>query len=146
MQGYKIFIVLSTILLLGPLTHLSYAQTLSVDSNTFNFISPTEDDFDNGLEEATLATQLTISSSSNWTVTIKTDSTNMGGYGKPISDFHWRKNGNPTYQAITNEPQTLDTGSSGEHSVDVDYKVALDWTQDSPNTYSIVLTYTLTTP
>lgn len=122
-----------------------YAQSLDVDSNTYNFSLASGDDFDAGYIQSLIATRLTVQSDSSWQIDFKTDSVNMGGYGKPIEDFLVRKNGDPTFLIISDTVQELDTGSSGTHEVDVDYKVLLDWTEDAPNTYSITVTYMLTT-
>ena len=127
-------------------TSLAVAQTLTVDANTMYFSSPTKDDFDAGSIEALNATRVTVTSDTTWTVSVKTDSVNMGGYGKPLSDFQFKKNGAGSYLTISSTDQTLDSGSAGTFDIYVDYKTLLSWAQDAPNTYSLVVTYTLTTP
>lgn len=122
-----------------------YAATLDVDSSTYNFPSISTDDFDAGYIKSLLATTLTVVSSSSWQVDVKTDSVNMGGYGKSISDFLVKKNGNPTFLVISDTNQELDSGSNGTFNIDVDYKMLLDWVKDAPNTYSITVKFTLTT-
>lgn len=141
----KIILVFFVSVLLSR-CYLAYAaQALSVDSNTFNFSQPTRFDFDNGYIEAAQATTLTVNSDTDWVVKIETTNADLGGYGKPLSDFQWRKSGG-AYQTITTSYADADTGSAGTNYIYIDYKMLLFWDRDEPWTYSLSLTYLLTTP
>ncbi len=140
----RVIFIVSFLFFIGE-PSLVHTLTLTVDSNTFFFSQPTKWDYDAGYLEAIQATELSISSEANWQITIRTDNSSLGGYGKPISDFLWRKSGG-SYQPVTNANTVVDSGTAGSPAINMDYMLLLDWTEDKPGDYSLTLIYILTTP
>jgi len=125
----------------------AYPNTLSVEINRYNFSSPGVADYDRGYLEARQATTLNINSQDNWQLTVQTNNSDLGVYGKPVTDFWWRKsNSGFSFQPITAQETVVDTGTAGNYVITVDYKMLLNWGRDKPGSYILVLIYNLTPP
>ncbi|MBU1699739.1 MAG: hypothetical protein KJ970_19250 [Candidatus Eisenbacteria bacterium] len=126
--------------------------TLSVDATG-------ETAFDAGfIESAADATMLTLSTNDTWDLNAKLNGewSCPGAYDKPEDDLTIKITNTPTgtiqngagayitLSATDTEILSHDSAVTG-NEVDIQTKVLLDWTNDIPGSYSISLTYTLTT-
>ncbi|MBU1698612.1 MAG: hypothetical protein KJ970_06990 [Candidatus Eisenbacteria bacterium] len=126
--------------------------TLSVDAAG-------ESAFDAGfIESAADATTLTLSTNDTWDLNVKRNGewSCPGAYDKAEDDLVIKitntptgtiQNGADSYITLsTTDTEILSHDSAvTDNAVDIQTKVLLDWTKDIPGSYSISLTYTLTT-
>ncbi|MCH7496023.1 MAG: hypothetical protein IH825_08050 [Candidatus Marinimicrobia bacterium] len=88
------------------------------------------------------------SSDIDWIITIASLDINLGqsddtSYTKPLSDLEWKTSPQPTWITMLTTDATVDTGTSGSGSIDIDYKFLLAWDTDRPGTYGATVRYTI---
>lgn len=108
------------------------------------FPAPSSADFDAGWLEAPVAEVRVTprgAASQGWEVCLRAESATMGGYGKPISDIEFRQNGTGPWVPLSSSDQLLASGDRGA-SVQLQFRVALDWTEDVPGQYAADFTAT----
>ena len=126
---------------------------LTVSPTTSTYTAATTDmDASRGLASFTPVT-LTVQANRAWTVQVKGNSAfwtaSAGAWtGKPVSDLVWSLTPAGTTKAMSTTSATLTTGSAGSGSpgVSVYMRPVAHWTTDKPGTYSMAVTFTLTTP
>ena len=69
-----------------------------------------------------------------WELCLAADSPTMGGYGKPVSDIEFRQDGTGTWIPRSTSDQLLAVGNRNRR-VQLQFRLALDWTQDVPGHY-----------
>lgn len=84
------------------------------------------------------------SSTTSWTLSLRSDDAALGAGGKALSDLEWRIEGSDTWTAATTIDQTLATGT-GNGEVLVYFRTRLRWASDGPSNYGAGLTFSLTT-
>jgi hypothetical protein len=106
-----------------------------------------------GIEFAANKPTLQINSNQGWKLTVKS-SDFSGPYDKDIKDLMLKdsapahvKNGFFVFKALSAYDQVIASSDVGvrEENHPLQYKVLLDWEKDVPGTYTITVTYTLST-
>jgi hypothetical protein len=117
-------------------------STTSTRSFSFDNLA----DYDNGIEVLN-ANTLNYKTNKAWKVSVKALSTNFtGGAGAtamPADVIKVRKNGSPSYVAVSGADQDLTTGARGDSNFNIDYKANPGYSYEA-GTYSVTLQYTIT--
>jgi len=89
-----------------------------------------------------------VRANSAWTLTVKGAAwTGTGNTAKLIADLTWSKTGGAPFTAMTNAAVTLNSGIATASVVtNVTYLTNWALVSDSPGTYLMALTFTLTAP
>ncbi len=102
-----------------------------------NFPPPTIADYNAGWVVAPAA-QIRVrprrQADRGWELCLSADTPTMGGYGKPVSDIEFRQDGTGTWIPLTTSDQLLATGNRNRN-VDLQFRLALDWSRDVPGRY-----------
>ena len=119
------------------------------------FATPTASDFEAGFVNATTATKLTHKANVAHSVTVKALESSMTATGgnqgasaaraaKPASDLLWSVDGK-SFQGLNTTSQSVRAaaapGSYGD--LQVNYRMALDYDDDTPGTYGLNFVYTI---
>ena len=85
-------------------------------------------------------------SGEDWEITIKSLDLNLGdstdsNYTKPLSDLQWKLSTSETWNTMTTNEVTVNTGSQGNESVTIDYRVLLSWASDKPGSYGSTIEF-----
>jgi hypothetical protein len=125
---------------------------LTLTGGTITFPAPTATDFVNGWVDAptpvTFTLDATNGTSRTTTVSIRTTSINLGN-GKVIADLQWRRGDLGVWNSITaanvqvEQRVLVRNGLNDPWSNTIFFRLLLDWTKDSPATYSGSYTITL---
>ena len=126
---------------------------LTVSPTTSTYTAATTDmNAATGLATFTPVT-LSVQANRAWTVQVKGNSAfwtaSAGGWtSKPVSDLIWSLTPAGATTAMSTTSTTLTSGSPGpgSPSVAVYMRPVAHWTTDKPGTYSLSVTFTLTTP
>lgn len=124
---------------------------MAIDVNNFGLTAPTGADFSGGstatITDATAQT-LTVKANAAWTLTVKGAAwSGTGNNSKAPGDLSWNVNGGGTFTAMTTSAATVLTGSAtGSTTAAIGYKTTWNLTTDTPGTYTMALTYTLSAP
>jgi hypothetical protein len=114
-----------------------------VPSGGFVFAQPGGAAFSAGYEDySTVSVTVTPANSSHaWYMCVKYAplTTNLGGYGKPLSDLEWSVGGS-AFVPVTTGYQVI-ASAKGKTTVLVTFRMLLSWTNDVPGTYGATLTY-----
>jgi len=88
---------------------------------------------------------LTVRANVNWAVTLTGSAwTGTGNNGKAIGDLEWTINGGTSYTATTNAAASMATGSATASAVTtVGYRTTWNLVSDGPGTYTMGLTFTI---
>ena len=96
---------------------------------------------------------LTVQGNRAWTVQVNGNAAlwtaSAGAWtSKPVSDLIWSLTPAGATTAMSTTAQTLTTGSAGpgSPSISVYMRPVAHWTTDKPGTYSMTVTFTMTTP
>ncbi len=121
---------------------------IEVTNTTISFPQPTAADFNNGDVAADVSSDITHRGNVAHDVTISADASNFsGGSGsKPASDMKWSADGGSNWNDLTTTGTNVVTGASaGQHNSaeTIDYRMVLDYSTDSPDTYTLNLTYSV---
>jgi hypothetical protein len=76
-----------------------------------------------------------------WALWVRADDLTLGGYGKPVSDIVWRREGGTIWTPLSGTDALVMEGA-GDQSVTLYFRTALRWDTDLPDTYSAGLTFT----
>lgn len=110
---------------------------IQIRPGLITFPSPTVADYDSGWLMATVA-EIRVRprrrADRGWELCLAADSPTMGGYGKPVSDIEFRQDGTGTWIPLTTSDQLLAVGDR-RRNVQLQFRLALDWTQDVPGHY-----------
>lgn len=144
-----------------PVTiNVGTAVAATLASSTATLATPTAGDFDAG-SSVTAAPTLTVQANRSWTLLVAAGAaawTTSGGSpgdppwaAKPIADLQWGTSATgPTWTALSQTAATVTTGAGATpnagQAVAVYFKLLHAWTTDTPGTYSLPVTYTLTAP
>ena len=79
-----------------------------------------------------------------WELRVQAEAPDMGGYGKPVSDILWRRDGSTTWRELTPTAQTVIQGT-GPRDVTVFFRLRLDYARDAPDGYSADLSFSART-
>lgn len=120
---------------------------IEVTNTSVSFPQPTASDFNTGHVSAGVSSDLTYRGNVAHDVTISADNQYFsGGSGsKPATDLQWSTDGS-TWNGLTTSSSDVVTGASpGQHDSGqtVDYRMLLDYSTDSPATYTLDLTYSV---
>lgn len=121
---------------------------IEVTNTSVTFPQPTAADFNTGHVAADVSSDLTYRGNVAHDVTVSADAQNFsGGSGsKPATDLQWSTDGGSNWNGLTTTATDVVTGASrGQHDSGqtVDYRMLLDYSTDSPATYSLDLTYSV---
>jgi hypothetical protein len=143
-----------TVSLPAPATMVNPALlqlTVSPTSSSYT-AAATDMNVTTGLATPSVVT-LTVEANRSWTVQANGNSAfwsaSAGGWtSKPVSDLVWSLTPTGTRTAMSTTAQTVTTGSPGLGSpgVSVYMRPIAHWATDKPGTYSMTVTFTLTTP
>ncbi len=78
---------------------------------------------------------------STWTLCLRSDDPDLGGYGKAVSDLEWRPNNDPGWRPLETSDQLVATGR-GNGNVRLRFRVLLSYALDEPGNYGAVLAFT----
>ncbi|MFQ5888675.1 MAG: hypothetical protein ACE5JR_01345 [Gemmatimonadota bacterium] len=78
---------------------------------------------------------------SNWTLCIRSDSPDAGGYGKPTSDFEWQLAGDVMWTPLETANRLVYAGRNRRRVILL-FRTVLDWGRDEPGDYGLPLTLT----
>jgi hypothetical protein len=132
-------------------TTVSRIIFLSVNPAAAALTAPTDVDFAGGgttNKTDVAAHVLTVRTNANWTLTVKGAAwTGTGNNAKPISDLAWSKTGAAPFTAMTTTAVTVNTGAATASTITtLAYQTAWALVTDTPGTYVMALTFTLTAP
>lgn len=132
-------------------TTLSRIIFLSVNPAAAALTAPTDVDFVGGgtTTKTDLAAHvLTVRANSAWTMTVKGAAwTGTGNNAKLIGDLGWSKTGAAPFTAMTNAAVALAAGGATASTVTtLAYQTAWALVSDTPGTYVMALTFTITAP
>ena len=102
-----------------------------------SFPAPTVADYDAGwltAPPAEVRVQPERRADRGWELCLSADSPTLGGYGKPLSDIEFRQDGTGTWIQLSTTDQLLAVGNRTRW-VQLQFRLALDWTQDVPDHY-----------
>ena len=126
-------------------------MTLSLSSTTTALTAPTAAGFDNGYADDT-GPSATVKSNVAWQLQVHalaatwTPTGALARPDKPRGDLTWSTSAGGSYAAVTGSPAAVTTGSATDGSVSqLYYRTLYSWTADTPGTYELTLTLTLTT-
>lgn len=124
---------------------------MSITPAVATLTAPTNADFTAGgtTTKTDLAAQtVTVRANASWSLTIQGASwTGTGNNSKSVGDLKWSTTGGAPFTDMTTGTATLATGSatSGSNTT-IGYQTAWALASDSPGTYVMALTFTLTAP
>jgi len=130
----------------SPLVAQNPRTSLTLGGGTITFPAPTAADFVNGFVNSTTGVTFTLDASSGnqshtTTVLIRSTSANLGN-GKIIGDLQWRRSDLTTWNSITLTDAQVEqrvqvrNGLNDPWSNTIYFRMILNWTTDSPATYS----------
>ncbi len=144
----------ATVSLPTPATMVNPALLqLTISPTTSTYTAATTDmDVTTGLATPSVVT-LAVEANRSWTVQANGNSAfwsaSTGAWtSKPVSDLVWSLTPTGTRTAMSTTAQTVTTGlpGSGSPAVSVYMRPIAHWATDKPGTYSMTVTFTLTTP
>lgn len=124
---------------------------VTVTPTVVTFTSPNATDFTNGFTVA-LGHTAVINANAGWQLLISSGQAlwTAGGGGrsdKPQADLLWGLSSGGGFTAVTSAPSQVATGSeTNSTSMSIYYKVLWTWNLDSPGTYSLPVTLTISAP
>jgi hypothetical protein len=130
---------------------------LTVTGGTITFPTPTAADYVNGFVDAASGATFNLNSqngvSRTTTISIRSGSANLGN-GKVIGDLQWRRSDLATWNSIglvdsqVEQRVMVNKGLNDPWSNTIFFRMVLDWTKDSPGTYTAnyVVTLSQTVP
>jgi hypothetical protein len=116
---------------------------LSIDQSSTSLTTPLASQF-NGAAVNTVGPTLTVNANHAYSIASSATAwTGTGNTAKPVSDLTVSFN-NGSFSALGATPMT---GSATEQDLfHLSYNTLYHWTTDTPGTYSLAVTYTLTAP
>jgi hypothetical protein len=113
--------------------------------------APTNTDFTGGgtATKTDLGAQVvSVRANAAWTLTIRGAAwTGSGNNGKLVADLNWTSTGGGAWNSMTTSAATLASGvATAGTDTTVGYRTAWSLTSDTPGTYTMALTFTITAP
>ena len=132
--------------LASPLAAQNPKTSLTLTGGTITFPAPTATDYINGFVNSTTGVTYTIAATSGTashttTVLLRATSANLGN-GKLLGELQWRRSDLSTWNSITStdtqvEQKIMIRGTLNDPwSNTIFFRLVLDWTKDSPATYT----------
>lgn len=120
---------------------------VSLSTTTVGFPSPGITHFDTGwIDHPGMVVSVQSRPPTNlWELRLRADAADMGGYGKPVGDLHWRTDGSAAWTPVTGTDQAVIQGQ-GDQDITLYFRLLLDWTVDLPDSYMAGLTFTAVRP
>lgn len=110
--------------------------TVSMTPTTLSFPSPGAGDFvAGGIDMDVTVLVDPKNQNKTWELSIRSLDLDMGGYGKPIGDLRWRMTGEPGWTSLSTGDRTV-VVDRGTRSLQLEFRVVLDWAFDVPDTYA----------
>lgn len=145
-SGKRAAFLVALALLASPLAAQNPRTSLGLTGGTVTFPAPTATDYINGYVNSTTGVTYTLSAtngnqSHTTTVFIRATSPNVGN-GKLLADLQWRRSDLSTWNSITStdtqvEQKIMIRGTLNDPwSNTIFFRLVLDWTKDSPATYT----------
>jgi hypothetical protein len=123
---------------------------LTLSSTNTTLAAPADADFDNAAGVTQGASFNVLRRSNvNASVSIHTAAANWSGPGattKAIGDLRYSTTGAAPWSAITGAPVNLIASGKGQSDEDITWNTLWNLASDEPGAYSLVTTFTLTTP
>jgi hypothetical protein len=119
---------------------------IRIQPGLITFPSPTIADYSAGWLTAPAArvrVQPSGQANRGWELCLSADSPTMGGYGKPVSDIEFRQDGTGSWIPLSTSDQLLAIGD-GNRNVQLQFRMALDWSRDVPGRYETDFTARVT--
>src|SRR5205823_13307503 len=136
-------VMLALALVASPLA--AQKTNLTLTGGTITFPAPTAADYIAGFVNSTTGVTFTIDAQSGasrtTTVSIRSTSANLGN-GKVIGDLQWRRSDLATWNSITQTDAQVEqrivirNGLNDPWSNTIFFRMSLNWTTDSPATYT----------
>ena len=137
--------LLPTVLMLLAVVSTAEAQDCTGNGNSririrpgqIDFPTPTISDYNAGwllAPTAEVRVQPRRNADRGWELCLRADSPTMGGYGKPISDIQFQQDGTGAWIPLSTSDQLLAVGNRNR-TVQLQFRVALDWALDAPGYY-----------
>ncbi len=126
------------------LTLGKYAR-LSIDNATTTLVTPAASDFGTAGGVNTTGPTLTVSSNAPWTLTASTAAawTGSGNNSKPVTDIKAKAGAG----SLTAFPFAAGTGTAvAGTTIGMTYNTIYNFVTDTPGSYSLVVSYTLSAP
>lgn len=125
-------------------------QSMNLSPGSFIFPDVSGTNLDQGFLEERDAATVTVSSNMAWQLTIQSEDSDMGKVEnnvKPLSDFLWKKSSDSQYTAMSTNGKVVDSSSrfADHEKIELDYKMLVGWTRDTPGTYGLTLRFRLST-
>jgi hypothetical protein len=129
------------------------ALSLSLGASSITFTSPSVDDYTAGYV-STAGPTATIKANTVWQLQLSVGSNTWTPSGpiaranKPATDLQWSASMDGSYTSLSPMfPATVATGAATSAvTAPLYFRTRLDWTQDTPGAYALVVTYTLAAP
>jgi hypothetical protein len=124
---------------------------MSISTSTTSLSAFTAAEFTAGRRTGITGPTITVKANRAWTVSISGATwTGTGNHSKPVSDLQWSRD-NSTYTGLTTSPvQILPSSGNGSPTngtvQSMFYRWLLHTGTDTPGSYSMVVTYTLSAP
>ena len=132
-------------------TTVQHVVFISVTNPSFSLTAPTNADFTAGgtTSKTDLGAQVaTVRANAPWTLTVRGAAwTGTGNNAKLVGDLDWTSNGGGAWTSMTTSAVTLASGAAtGGTDTTVGYQTAWSLTSDTPGTYTMAVTFTITAP
>jgi hypothetical protein len=118
-------------------------------------ITATIDDYDRTPTGfvAFIGPTFTVSANRTWSMSVNATTASWAAAGalartsKPVSDLTWSTSSGGSHIAMSTSPATLGSGgATSATATTLFFHMALDWTADTPGSYTIVVQVTIATP
>jgi hypothetical protein len=125
----------------------------STSSQTTAFATPGVGDYNTGFILAT-GPAFQVTSNGGWSISISASATSWTGSGvgarqnKPITELAWSTVSGSGYTRLSGTGATVATSTSATlaSTLQIFYKLFLGWADDTPGSYTLNVTYTVTSP
>ncbi|MBB63840.1 MAG: hypothetical protein CMO81_02130 [Waddliaceae bacterium] len=122
-------------------------QNLELSQNSLNMPESKTEDFDRGYIDFPDALTLNISSNVPWKVLVHTEDLTLTNRNppKPLADLLWKRSKRNRYRALRNKTRRVARSQNPvfDRKIDLDFRVLLDWVDDSPGNYQTTLIFTV---
>ncbi len=150
--GAQVTVAASTSMTIGTVL------SLNVTNTTVAFASPTNVQFNAGLEASSTTSSISAAGNVRHSVVIWTGAATMTGSGggaapdavnaaKAVSDFQWSNGGAYTglvaSGSSSNGGKVINQHARGTSSATINYQMLLSYATDTPGTYSLSFNYTV---
>lgn len=115
---------------------------VALSQTAITFPAPGVAEFDAGWVDATGITAAVDDRGQPdaWELRLRADVPDMGGYGKPVADILYRREGSTTWTPLTTTDQMIAQGT-GPQNVIIYFRLRLDYASDLPDNYTAALTF-----